>query len=78
MTAIMVRWINSPTMDQREANGLGCHCSVPDTYQPVASTRVQDWGDEAPKGYALSPGRGVWKGQSFVISKWHILVILRC
>jgi len=40
-------------------------------------------GDEAPKGMGPSPpppplGRRVWEGKIFVISKWHILVILRC
>jgi len=38
-------------------------------------------GDEAPKGmspFPPDPGEGSGRGNFFVISKWHILVTLRC
>ena len=38
-------------------------------------------GDEATKGmspFPLAPGEGSGRGKFFVISKWHILVTLRC
>ena len=46
------------------------------TAETVASTRVQSWGDEAPKGWGVGEGsgEGAVKIFCFVISKWHILV----
>jgi len=42
--------------------------------QSVASTRVQSWGDEAPKGVGFPSPTGGGAFFCFVISKWHILV----
>jgi len=44
-----------------------------------ASSRLG--GGEAPKGmgqYLPAPGEGSGRGKFFVISKWHILLTLRC
>jgi len=53
----------------------------------VAPTRVQGWGDEAPKrvGWDVGTARfpphrvmGLGPTFCFVVLKWHILAILRC
>ena len=55
----------------------------------LISNRIGQWrqrefkvgGDEAPKGmspFPPDPAEGSGRGNFFVISKWHILVTLRC